>query len=165
VAGTFAAVLSGTMLAAAVPAANAAPGAHRAHATPSTVVYRTCQNRAGGVRTCEWLWETLHRNINGTYSLNIQAYGSMNGNVNKAILQVQTWGRRWINTPPHEIAVLPGPSGSGYIQGFDGQRLCSGGIAGGVEAAFTYKYFLPKPVNAWITGTAWGAWQYLPPPC
>jgi hypothetical protein len=42
-------------------------------------------------RDCEWLWETPHKNVNGTYTINVQAYGSLNGNVNKSILQVQTW--------------------------------------------------------------------------
>jgi hypothetical protein len=74
-------------------------------------------------------------------------------------------GRRWVSTPPYEIAFFPGPSDSGYIQANNGERTCTLSTAGGLEAVFTYKYFLPKPVNAWITGTAWGAWQYLPKPC
>ena len=166
VAGTFAAVLSGTMLAAGAPAANAAPGTHQAPAiTQGTVVDRTCQTRTGGVKTCEWLYEWKYRNFTGTYTLNVEAYASMNGTVNKSIRLIYTYARRTPSSPPHAIAVFQGPGGTGYIEGHDGKRLCAGSTAGGFESVFTYKYWAPRPISAWITGTARGAWQYDPSPC
>jgi hypothetical protein len=166
------AVCGGTVLAVAAPAANAAAGMSqlpRVSQLPTvsqgTVVYKTCQNRSAGVKTCEWLYEWPYKLINGRYTINVVAYGSMNGTVNKSILQVQTWARRTSSSPPHEIAVLRGPSGTGYIQGSDGKRLCAGDTAGGLQSRFTYKYWDPKPVSAWITGTAYGLWQYDPTPC
>ena len=165
-AGAFAAVLGGTMLAAGAPAAVAAPGARQAPAiAQGRVVDRVCQNRAGGVRTCEWLYEWNYKFINGKYSINVEAYGSMNGKVNKSILQIQTWARRTSVSPPHEIAFLQGPGGTGYIQGHDGKRLCSGSTSGGFQSRFRYKYWAPKPIGAWLTGTAKGEWQLNPSPC
>jgi hypothetical protein len=165
-AGAFAAVLGGTMLAAGVPAANAAPGTHQAPTiTQGRVVYRTCQMRTGGVKTCEWLYEWKYKLFTGKYTTGVKAYASMNGTVNKSIRLVYTYARRTPSSPPHAIAVLQGPGGTGYIEGHDGKRLCNGSTAGGFESVFTYKYWLPKPIGAWITGTARGAWQYDPSPC
>ena len=85
-AGVFAVVLGGTTLAAAVPAASAAPAAHQAPAaSQGKVVDKSCQNRAGGVRTCEWLYEWPYKLINNKYTINVEAYGSMNGKVNKLL--------------------------------------------------------------------------------
>jgi hypothetical protein len=165
-AAAFAALLAGTMLAAGIQAANAAPDVHQLPTiTRGTVVDRVCQDRTGGMRTCEWLYEWKYKLINGKYTLNVEAYGSMNGSVNKSIVQVQTWARRTPSSPPHEIAVLQGPGGTGYIEGHDGKRLCNGSTAGGLQSRFTYKYWAPKPISAWLTGTAYGTWQYDPAPC
>lgn len=162
----FAAILGGTMLVSGVPAANAMPGMRQAPTiTRGTVVDRTCQTRSGGVKTCEWLYEWPYKLINGKYTLNIEAYASMNGNVNKSIVNIYTYAIRALGAPPHEIAVLQGPGGTGYIEGHDGKRLCSGSTSAGFESVFTYKYWAPKPISAWITGTARGAWQYFPSPC
>ena len=102
-AGTFAAILSGTMLAVGVPAASAETDAPQAPAiTQGKVVNHACQTRTGGVQTCEWLYETKVRTLNGTYTLSVVAYASMNGSENKYIMQVQTWARRFPTTSPHE---------------------------------------------------------------
>ncbi len=165
-AGISFAFVGGTMLAVATPAAHATAGMSQLpKVSQGTVVDRTCQNRSAGVKTCEWLYEWPYKLINGKYTINVQAYGSMNGTVSKSILQVQTWARRTASSPPHEIAVLQGPAGTGYIQGNDGKRLCAGDTAGGLQSRFTYKYWDPKPVSQWITGTAYGLWQYDPTPC
>jgi hypothetical protein len=170
-AGMFAAVLGATMLAAGVPAANAAAGAQQAPSiTHSRVVNHTCQTRSAGVTTCEWLVEWIHHNLGSSTDLTtgFTAYASMNGNVNKSIVRIYSYGRRCDLAglcPPHAVAVLQGPSGPGHIQGHDGARLCAGDVAGALDAAFVYKYWDPKPVSAWITGTAWGKWQDLPRPC
>ena len=165
-AGLFAAVLGGSMLAAGVPAASAAPSGRQAPAiSQGKVVDRSCQNRSGGVRTCEWLYEWNYRLINGKYTLNVEAYASMNGKVNKSIKLIYTYGQRTPSSPPHEIADLPGPGGTGYIAGHDGKRLCSTNVSGGLKPAFTYKYWAPKPISKWLTGKAWGSWQNNPKPC
>lgn len=165
-AGMFLAFLCGTGLAVAAPAANATAGISQLpQVSHGRVVDRTCQDRSGGVRTCEWLYEWPYKLPNTRYTINVVAYGSMNSPVNKSIRQVQTWARRTPSSPPYEIAVLQGPGGTGYIQGNDGKRLCSGATAGGLQSRFTYKYWDPKPVSQWITGTAYGLWQYDPTPC
>ena len=123
----FAAVLGGTTLAAAVPAASAAPAAHEAPAaSQGKVVDKSCQNRTGGVSTCEWLYEWRYKLINNKYTINVEAYGSMNGKVNKDIKNIYTYGKQAFFAPKHAIAVLAGPGGTGYIAGHDGKRLCSG---------------------------------------
>lgn len=129
-AGLFAAVLGGTTLAAAVPAASAAPAVHQAPAaSQGKVVDKSCQNRADGVRTCEWLYEWPYKLINNKYTINVEAYGSMNGKVNKLIKNIYTYGKRAFFAPKHAIAVLAGPGGTGYIAGHDGKRLCAGDVA------------------------------------
>jgi len=120
-AGIFAAVLGGTTLAAAVPAASAAPAAHQAPAAnQGKVVDKSCQNRTGGVRTCEWLYEWRYKLLNNKYTINVEAYGSMNGKVNKDIKNIYTYGKQAFFAPKHAIAVLAGPGGTGYIAGHDG---------------------------------------------
>ena len=165
-AGIFAAVLGGTTLAAAVPAASAAPAAHQAPAAnQGKVVDKSCQNRTGGVRTCEWLYEWRYKLLNNKYTINVEAYGSMNGKVNKDIKNIYTYGKQAFFAPKHAIAVLAGPGGTGYIAGHDGKRLCSGDVAAGLQPAFTYKFWEPKPTSKWISGTAEGSWQNNPSPC
>jgi hypothetical protein len=165
-AGMFAAVLGGTTLAAAVPAASAAPAVHQAPAaSQGKVVDKSCQNRAGGVRTCEWLYEWPYKLLNNKYTINVEAYGSMNGKVNKLIKNIYTYGKKAFFAPKHAIAVLAGPGGTGYIAGHDGKRLCSGDVAAGLQPAFTYKYWEPKPISKWASGTAEGSWQNNPTPC
>ena len=167
----FVAVLGGTTLTTGMLAADAAVGAHQANViTRSRIVNKTCQTRAGGVKTCEWLFEWVHENLGNPNDLTtgFEAFASMNSTHNKQIKQVRTYATRcrvFTVCPPHEVAVLTGPGGTGYIQGHDGARLCAGSDAGGLEAVFTYKYWMPKPVSAWISGTARGKWQIQPRPC
>ncbi len=168
----FAAVVGGTMLTAGIPAANASVGVPRAPAvSQGRVVDRTCQARSGGVRTCEWLYEWVHNNLGNPkdQTTGIQAYASMNGSTHKTIVQIQTWAKRCNSPisyicPPHEVQVITGPAGTGYIQNHTSGIYCYGGSAGGVQSRLIYRYLL-KPANKWVSGVAYGAWQYLPKPC
>ena len=58
---------------------------------------------------------------------------------------------------------VPTAAGTGTISSADGWLLCGGFYGWRVE--FKYKYWLPKPTSAWITGTAKSPWLYNVTPC
>lgn len=176
--GTLVAGLSMVTAMMPLPAqARSSIAAASAPATPNTysqsrVQDKTCQNRSNSVRTCEWLFEWPYYNkYTNTHTTAIEAYASMNSTRNMEIYEIKTYFRRCIapnSCGPVQIAVTSGsytPSGSGYLQGHDADRKCSNTTEVYFAPWFKFKYFLPKPANEWVWGTAWGGWQHREGKC
>lgn len=157
---TFAAVL-GTALMVMQPAASAAQAAPAAPAS-KTVNY-SCQTRSGGVETCEWFSTSIITKL-GAKTTQLRGWASMKGSTSKAITQVQSWGIVGLGDVPQELGALKSTAaGTGTISSADGWLMCGGFADWRVE--FKYKYWLPKPTSAWITGTAISPWLYNVTPC
>jgi hypothetical protein len=157
-AATFAAAL-GAALMVMQPAASAAPAA-----TAAKTVDYSCQARSGGVKTCEWFSTNIITAVpTGAKTTELRAWGSMKGSTSKAITQISSWAEGCLGCEPREEAASNGTAGTGTISSADGWRACAGFYGWRVE--FKYKYWLPKPTSAWITGTAKSPWLYNVQPC
>jgi hypothetical protein len=157
--------------------ASATATARHATATPQLTalphgksIDKTCQRRGGGVVTCEWLYTWVRRTILGPKTA-VEAWASMSGNrISKQIVRIQTYARRclykscstWLATQTGSGYIN---TGNGYIQGHDFALNCGISYDNFFRPSFKYKYWLPKPVSSWITGTAVGAWQLHISPC
>lgn len=148
-----------------------ATATHQVTARPQgKSVDKTCQRQAGGVVTCEWLYTWVRLTIHGPKTA-VEAWASMSGNrISKQIVRIQTYAKRCrYNSCPPWLATQTGSgyinTGNGYIQGHDLALNCGVGFENFFRPSFKYKYWLPKPVSSWITGTAAGAWQLHISPC
>lgn len=165
-----------TILAAGTVPAAAAAGAHKAPAASNSygqgkVRDRTCQNRSNGVLTCEWLYEWPHTVAMYSHTTLVEAFASMKSSHNMQITEIQLYWSRCVNAlrscPPQPGTPTSGsyePGGYGTIQGHGPSWPCNSQTLG-FRPTFRYKYFLSKPANEWIFGTANGAWQWRTGSC
>jgi len=163
-----AALLFGALASPAGASATArhATATHQVTALPQAKsVDRRCQRRTGGVVTCEWLKTWVQLTLTGPKTA-VQAWASMSRNgISKQIVGIQTYAKRCVYAPPFCPARLGTRTGggyinrgNGYIQGHDFRLFCGVSLMNVFRPAFKYKYWLPKPISSWITGTALGAW-------
>jgi hypothetical protein len=128
----------------------------------AATVDSTCQSRAEGISTCEWLaTSVVYVPYLGRDDTQIKTWAQMKGGgANREIYQIQletrACGLSDCATTVVNQSQIPVVGGTSTISADIGPILCANSY---YRPLFVWKIYEGKPAG-WVTGTSYGAWEY-----
>jgi hypothetical protein len=128
----------------------------------AATVDKTCQSRAEGISTCEWLATSLvYVPYLGRDDTQIKTWAQMKGGgANREIyeikLEYRVCGMSDCGIFVEIESQIPVVGGTSTISAYIGPVLCAYAY---YRPLFVWKIYEGKPAY-WVTGTSYGAWEY-----